>query len=283
MRVKVIHDEDLAKYTTIKIGGIAKNFYIPESQEELIDLVKKLNNFKILGGGSNLLINDQSTFEHVIYTKNFNNKISIDGDVTTCGASVSLKQLISYINDYNFGGIEYLYSVPGYVGGAIYMNAGRGKNYHKSISDYLLDVKVLYKKKVQILTVEECCFSYRSSIFQNDEYIILEARFRFEKKDKNISKKERLERVNYSKEMQDIQYPNFGTVFSTCNSNLLNISRITFMFNNDKVQFSKKSKNWLINKGNGQYKEALKRINRTKKIHHFFHKKIVTEVRIWDE
>ena len=283
MRMKVLHNEDLSKYTTIKIGGIANNFYIPETQEELINLVKNLKNFRILGGGSNLLINDTIKFNHIIYTKEFNKKLSIDGDVVTCGASVTLQKLITYINDHNYGGIEYLYSVPGYVGGAIYMNAGRGKSYNKSITDYLLDVKVLHQQEIKILSANECFFSYRSSIFQYDEYIILEARFKFEKKDKELCKQERIERLKYSKTYQDTAYPNFGTVFSICNDKLLKISRMSFKFNKDKIQFSNKSLNWLINNGGGKYMEAIKRIERTKAIHNLFKKKINVEVRIWND
>ena len=281
--MKILYNEDLSKYTTIKIGGIADNFYIPENQEEIIDLVNKLEDYRILGGGSNLLINDKVRFNNIIYTKNFNTNISITSDgIVTCGASVKLQHLINYINEKNYGGIEYLYSVPGYVGGAIYMNAGRGEKYGKSITDYLIDVKVIHNHKVKTLSVRECNFSYRSSIFQNDEFVILEARFKFEEKDKNICKIERTERLKYSKNSQDIKYPNFGTVFSKCNYKILLLSRISFKLSNDNVQFSNKSKNWLVNKGNGNFKEALKRIERTKKLHKLFKRPIIVEVRIWD-
>lgn len=281
--MKILHYENLAKYTTIKIGGNAKNFYIPENEKELLSLVRDLNEYKILGGGSNLLINDRITFSNVIYTKEFNKNIVIDDDgIVTVGASVKLQSLINFINNHGYGGIEYLYSVPGLIGGAIYMNAGRGKSYDKSITDYLLDIKVLHKNEIKILQAKQCEFSYRSSIFQKDEYIILQARFKFQKKDREICKKERLERIQYSKEKQDIKYPNFGTVFSECNGKLLKLSRMTFLFNNDNVQFSDKSINWLINKGNGKYNEAIRRIMRTKLIHKIMKKPIKVEVVIWD-
>ena len=77
MKMKILHYENLAKYTTIKIGGNAKNFYIPENEKELLSLVRDLNEYKILGGGSNLLINDRITFSNVIYTKEFNKKFHI--------------------------------------------------------------------------------------------------------------------------------------------------------------------------------------------------------------
>ena len=62
--MEVICNESLKKYTTIKIGGIAKRLYIPESTDELIELINKLNSSKlyIISGGSNLLINDEKVF-----------------------------------------------------------------------------------------------------------------------------------------------------------------------------------------------------------------------------
>ena len=183
-------NEPLAKYTTIKIGGIAKNFFIPEDETELIELVRNIDGYRILGGGSNLLINDKSEYDNVIYMKSFNEVLEMDSNkLVRVGSSVSLQKLINFINENEVGGIEYLYSVPGLVGGAIYMNAGRGRSYNKSISDYVFRVKVFHNNEVKWLSKQECNFSYRKSVFQSDEYIILEIEFKFEKKIKSCLKK----------------------------------------------------------------------------------------------
>jgi UDP-N-acetylmuramate dehydrogenase len=64
----ILQDEQLAKYTTVKVGGIARNFYIPDTREELVDTLNSLagETYYLLGGGSNLLINDKKIFTHVI-------------------------------------------------------------------------------------------------------------------------------------------------------------------------------------------------------------------------
>lgn len=68
----------LSKYTTFRMGGIAKKMYFPESVEELVRLgVERKDIFHyIIGGGSNLLINDKKCFDVVLCLRNFNTKIT---------------------------------------------------------------------------------------------------------------------------------------------------------------------------------------------------------------
>ena len=51
--MKILQNESLGKYTTIRIGGVAENFIIPESKEELIEAIKKYPGSRILSAGSN--------------------------------------------------------------------------------------------------------------------------------------------------------------------------------------------------------------------------------------
>ena len=110
----------LAKYTTFQMGGIAKKMYFPENIEELVKLTtenKKILHF-IIGGGSNLLINDKKTFDEVLCLRNFNQTIEhLQGGKYYIGASVRLQKAIRTINEDGYGGIEYLFSVPGLTGG----------------------------------------------------------------------------------------------------------------------------------------------------------------------
>lgn len=50
----------------------------------------------------------------------------------------------------------------------------------------------------------------------------------------------------------------------------------------DGMTYSKKTSNWLVNKGNGSYEQAIMLIKRVIKIHNFFKAKAVVEVIIWD-
>ena len=279
--MQVLQDVELKDYTTFKMGGKCRSLYIPESQDELINLASQQKRpLLLIGGGSNLLINDTKVFDDVVLLREFNDTIQHLGNGEfVVGASVRLQKLIRTINGEGYGGIEYLYSVPALLGGAVYMNAGTGKATNKCISDFLVNVDVLHNGEVKTLLKEECDFSYRHSIFKNGEYLILSARFRFpygKREDFEALIRERLE---HCKVHQDASKPNFGTVFSNADNRIMRL-----MAKLDKkssgVHFSQKTRNWLVNE-RGTFKQALSRLRRVRLLHKLIAKPCSLEVIIW--
>ena len=276
----VKNNVDLSKYTTFKMCGTAKKMYIPESEDELVDLINTLHPEYFLGGGSNLLINER-LFECVVNLRKFSDEIKNLGNGRfIVGASVRLQKLIKSVNELGYGGIEYLYSVPGLVGGAITMNAGRGAAYKKSIADYILSVKVYHEGKILWINKQDCGFGYRHSIFLNSNYIILSAEFCFEKIDSDEAKKLCVERINLCKKMQDNSLPNFGTVFCVSDPRIMKLM-MTFLFRKQgHVRFSKKTPNWILN-DSGRFQDAIRLLRRVQNIHKILKKECRTEVVIW--
>lgn len=282
----IINNESLKKYTTIKIGGQADKLYFPESVQELIKLLSVFfpKDIYIIGGGSNLLINDQKVFGEVICLRKTDPSIrKINNGKYYVGASVSLQKLIDFINKEGYGGIEYLYSVPALVGGAIAMNAGRGKIFNLSISDYIIDVNVYdyNKRRQKILKKKECQFSYRNSLFKNNKIIILGATFNFDSIDIEETSKRKKERLELVKRTQDYSGYNFGSVFREYNRHIMQLIKLIHPGYKNGMSYSRKTSNWLINKGNGTYEEACVLINKIIKIHRFFGLKAIPEIIKW--
>ena len=283
--MKILHNECLKKYTTIKIGGYAKKLFIPENLDDLINLINDIGNenYYILGGGSNHLINDKKEFDNVILLNSLDKRIdSLGNGKYYIGASNRLQIVINAINKDGFGGIEYLYSVPGLIGGAILMNAGRGKPYGVSISDYIESVTVYDNGQIKVLSKEECGFSYRESIFKHGRYIILGANFNFDKKTLEESKKLKDERLELCKSVQDMSGYSFGSVFKTNNWKIMWVIRLIHPGYKKGMKFSKKTSNWMINKGEGTFKQAINLINMVSTLHKIFKCSVEPEVIIWD-
>lgn len=285
--MEIYENESIAKYTTVRIGGIAKFMYFPENNKELIDVIDNLGceNVHIIGGGSNLLVNDKREFDHVINLRQLDKSITkLDDGKYYVGASVALQKLINIINDDGYGGIEYLFSVPALVGGAIVMNAGRGKKHNMSISDYIVDVKVYNceRKEIQTITKSNCLFSYRNSKFKGSNLIILGVTFEFETVNRDESKKRKKDRVELVKRMQDNSGSNFGSVFSENNKFIMEFVKLTHPGFSNGMEFSRNTRNWMINNGDGTYQQAIYLINKVKKWHKFIGNEAISEVIIWD-
>lgn len=285
---------DLSQRTTMKIGGYAKLFYIPETEQELISVVKKIYTEKghllILSGGSNLLINDDKWFDEVIYMGSACSEMSELGEGKFyIGASNRIQKVISFVNCRECGGFEQLIGLPALFGGIVYMNAGIGdeKNSLFTIGQFIESVKVydLHNDMVLELPADKCDFSHRHSIFHNQQYVILGATIQCKKISFSEAEKVKEARLKYCKEKFEYGKGCFGTCFSTVNYKI-----IKFVYLYDKIRklgkkrvtFGKNNRNWLVNHGNGKYKDAMKIINMCKLMHKLCFKKLKCEIVIWN-
>lgn len=271
--------EELKRHTTFRMGGIAVNYFIPENISELVELNNKEKNARYIGGGSNLLISDHM-FDVVIDLGEFDQTIlPIGRGRFKVGASVRLQKLINVINENGYGGIEYLYSVPGLVGGAIVMNAGRGQKYNKCISDYIVSVDVLCDGKMETLPKEDCQFEYRDSIFKDSDMIVTSVLFQFPQMSISETNSKKEERIRLCKEKQDSSKPNFGSVFSECSGSIMKMVKAVAV-RTGGCHYSTKTSNWLLNDG-GTFEDAIDCIQKVELLHRFFCLKCKTEVIIW--
>ena len=174
--LEVIQKADLKNYCTFKIGGRGTIIF-PKNVVELKKLIRecqKLNkNYFILGNGSNLLFSDFEIYTILVSLKYFNEIRQVKKDEVFVGAGVNLFPLNIYLKNHNLSGLEWSYGIPGSIGGAIFMNAGA---FGHSISENILNVKVIKCGKVENISKKNLEFSYRKS---NINGIILGATMKF--------------------------------------------------------------------------------------------------------
>jgi UDP-N-acetylmuramate dehydrogenase len=142
---KLLVNEPLDKHTTFQIGGNAQYFVMVQDLDNLKDVVKLAleNNLSyfIIGGGSNLLISDQGFSGIVIKLGREFSLIEIQGNKIICGAGVKLVNMVKAAYENNLTGAEFLYGIPGTIGGAIKNNAGA---FFHSISDIIESVNGIH-------------------------------------------------------------------------------------------------------------------------------------------
>ena len=212
----VLHKKNipLKKYNNFKIEAKALNFYIPENINGFINLLKYFNDIKkkyiILGGGSNILFVDEIVEIPIIYTGFFSRiEIYSDGIFGYSGAKVIDLVKCAYKN--SLSGLEFLFGLPGTVGGAAYMNA---RCYEHSISEFIETVGIIDENfEYNHIGIEYCDYHYKKSVFQNKNYIIIDVKFKLNKKEKKLIKPEMNKYLNDRKKKNQFKYPSAGSVF----------------------------------------------------------------------
>lgn len=160
--IEIKENEPLAQHTTFRIGGPAKYFCSVSNPEELQEAVtwanKKNIEYKVIGGGSNLLISD-SGYDGLII-KYFGGKIEIAGETLTAMAGAPLSLVMNESLRAGLAGLEWAAGIPGTIGGAVCNNAGA---YGGEISQNFLEAELLQEGKAKTLTAKDFNFGYRSS------------------------------------------------------------------------------------------------------------------------
>jgi UDP-N-acetylenolpyruvoylglucosamine reductase len=165
------HDEPLAKYTTLRVGGPADVYVEPASEEDLAVVLKFCGArnvpFFVIGRGSNLLVRDGGFRGAVICLSHANfAKIEFVGERLRCGAGAKLKTIAVEARRHGLSGMEFLEGIPGSVGGALRMNAGAmgGATFDVVESVHLMD----FDGNVRERAPEEMAVKYRGCATLNN-------------------------------------------------------------------------------------------------------------------
>jgi len=121
--------ERLSRHTTMKVGGPARFWVEPETEEGFAELVRFCHDegipFMVMGRGSNLIIRDGG-FPGVVahLCRGVFTSCEVSGNEITAGVGVKLKQLAATARAAGLTGFEWMDGIPGNLGGALRMNAG---------------------------------------------------------------------------------------------------------------------------------------------------------------
>lgn len=160
----------LAAHTRFGIGGSARWLLDAATDEALAAALEILREtatpHTVIGGGSNLIASDEGFPGAVVRYVNASLEVPAIGAGATrvhAAAGVLLQDLVDRTISEGLAGLETLTGVPGWVGGAIYGNAGA---YGHSIHERVRSVRILDGPGIRVLDNAECEFRYRDSVFK---------------------------------------------------------------------------------------------------------------------
>ncbi|WP_330659521.1 UDP-N-acetylmuramate dehydrogenase [Blautia luti] len=214
-RDHVLTDEPMKQHTTFKIGGPADYFLVPETGEEVGEIIKICRKtdtpYFILGNGSNLLVGDGGYRGAVIQVYRNMSAVTVEGTTITAQAGALLSAVAAAAKNASLTGFEFAGGIPGTVGGAAVMNAGA---YGGEMKDVLVEVTVMDAEgKIFTISAEKLELGYRTSVIKKAGYIVLEAKIRLKEGDQETIRERMKELTIQRTTKQPLEYPSAGSTF----------------------------------------------------------------------
>lgn len=211
---QVLVDEPMSRHTTFQVGGPADYYLMPE-EAQIVRVVEICREeqipLQIIGNGSNLLVGDKGIRGAVLEVGSRAAGVYTEGNMLFAQAGVSLARAAQEAARASLGGLEFASGIPGTVGGAVVMNAGA---YGGEMKDVVKWARILDRNGlIHQIDTEELKLSYRHSVVQEMDGIVLSAAFELEKTDETLiyARMELLR--NQRMQKQPLEYPSAGSTF----------------------------------------------------------------------
>jgi UDP-N-acetylmuramate dehydrogenase len=175
----------LADYTTVRLGGPARDFVRAGTEAELIEAVRAADERSepvlILGGGSNLVVADEGFDGTVIQvaTRGVSRGAGPRPGMgaVTVAAGEEWDMVVARTVAEGLAGLECLSGIPGLAGATPIQNVGA---YGQEVAETITWVRVYDRKTSEVLDIpnEQCGFGYRTSRFRGaDRFVVLSVTF----------------------------------------------------------------------------------------------------------
>lgn len=167
-------DAPLAPLVWFKSGGAAQWLFEPRDADDLsafLDALDPAVPVMALGLGSNMIVRDGGVSGVIVRLgKAFAKVEALDAATLRCGGGASGILVSSTARDAGIGGLEFLRSIPGTVGGFVRMNGGA---YGRETSDILVACDVVLRSgERKTLSREALDYSYRHSALPEGAVVV---------------------------------------------------------------------------------------------------------------
>ena len=210
----IAFDEPMSRHTSFQIGGPADVFITAPDASSLAAVYAAVRSYGIpirfLGNGSNLLVDDAG-IRGVVVRLAAQTPPEVDKTQMVCSAGLPLKQICRAARDHALSGLEFAFGIPGFVGGAVYMNAGA---YGGEIVDVIRSATVLLSDgTVTEMDKAALQLSYRHSVLMENGGLVLAAAFDLLPGDVTDIEAKMNDFMARRRDKQPLEYPSAGSYF----------------------------------------------------------------------
>src|ERR1700676_3085812 len=124
--LSIVENPPLSLYTRFEVGGPARILADAGTERALIEILRAIREngepYTVMGGGTNLVVSDQG-YDGVVlrYT---HPALEFEGKTVRVAAGTVLQDLVDAAIARGLKGLETMTGIPGWLGGAVYGNAG---------------------------------------------------------------------------------------------------------------------------------------------------------------
>lgn len=210
---ELLKGEPMCSHTSLKVGGPADIYAVPEDLADLCHLVDQLARaglpWFVVGRGYNLLVRDGGIRGAVISLERFN-RIELVGDrLLKAQAGADNLAVVRVAQGQRLGGIGFISGIPGTIGGAIRMNAGA---YGQGILERTACMTLIRNGKVSEFCMGDMDYGYRRlELLPGD--MILDATLLLEERDPDETEEEIRKDLELRRSKHNVGFPSAGSFF----------------------------------------------------------------------
>lgn len=212
----VLRDEPLAAHTTFRVGGPVELFVIPQSLDQVVEVVAACRAAEvpthIVGHGSNLLVCDGGLSGVAVLISNNVSDVEVrDDGVIYAQAGASNAKVAAEACRAHLTGYEFAAGIPGTIGGAAIMNAGA---YDGEFTNVAVSVTCLDPEGAVVeVGHDEADWGYRHSMMEEAGYIVLAATLQLQPGDPEAIRARMEELARRRMDKQPLDLPSAGSTF----------------------------------------------------------------------
>jgi UDP-N-acetylmuramate dehydrogenase len=219
---QLLRDEPMSRHTSLRVGGPADLYAVPDDADDLQKLLLLLAEQKIpwmaIGRGYNLLVRDKGVRGAVVSLERFNRIELLEPSPTgECHGGRHLRSeagaenlaVVRFAQESGLGGISFISGIPGTVGGAIKMNAGA---YGEGILERTVCLTLLRGGEIRDFCISELDYGYRRLDLLSGD-IVLAAIFRLDDREAHHTEEEIRKDLELRRSKHNVGFPSAGSFF----------------------------------------------------------------------